>query len=808
MNKLICSVSLWTIIVCGICCSIQALDDTDADSSQEMSEEGIAAVEIDPASAKYQSLEQQIENFKGDNKVLESKAKQIESENSQIRERVRGKTVQVIFLSGVQVFLNPLRFFSPLLANLIYIFGAISFLIMLVGWPVVAKKVLSQNYVLGLPKFSNGKDVTSPMSTSAKTIWVIIAAVILLFLALPAFSQDLEGETETSEAISQEGGSAADAEKEEAPTPTPTPSMSEVVAGEMVQAIGFINLSSLDRAILVLDSAGDDETVRLILEPELLKVLIQSAQNNNHPCIIATEDPPTRSIKDEFRKDTMGYLFMKATLYEAAGKEGVKELIEKGAAPMIENEGATLDQLPMEALSVIMQFLGAYKSDAYVKVMIPFAIKKAKQLNEIRMILELAHALDLQESYQKALDMVFERKQEYGIVESLFNLAVQHGRNEAALSILAKAFKPAAYGLEDNLNTVLLMNQIGSKDKVRECLNVLADVGGIQDNLKIAMTASDLELGDLAEKLLLKALDRAGQASDFLRILDAADKCKLNSAMIKSIADKVRSDEQDVHYQVQVKGWPNGFGAAFYDVPEVDGRDNPEISLGVWVAIQLYLHEKTSVLVNELFELAIHRQLEHIIESLGSAPLLNLNDLYALVQYYSETENNGLETAMKMLAVQRHLRGLSDKKAEGFEKEDARLLALQMELEQQEKQNQALRGNLDSLAENNKLLVKEAMEINGQFFLLLAEIAAKILLVCIALWIALLRAIAAARTARNYRFSQFCLTFTETIGFQCCCTIILIVPGLVLTLVSQDRLKHHHIVDNTAQDIQTTDTRN
>ena len=809
MNKNMFGMICWTVVIAGMCLSLHAQDATYSDPSRKIAEQGASTSEMDASSVKYKNLEQQTDKLKNENRVLETKAKKIEDENSQIKKRINNQRNNVMFLSGIQIFLNPLRFFSPLLANLIYIFGAISLLILLIGWPVVAKKVLSLNYVLNLPKGTKRKDLTLPMSTTTKTIWVIIATLLLVFLMLPAFSQ--ETDTQTPEATIQENVGNSDSEKEEvqesAPdaaadadaeieeAQAPAPTLSETVVEEMAQAIDFIKLSSLDRAILVLDSVGDGETVRITLEPELLEILMQSARENNHPCIIDTPDPPTSAIKDEFREGSIGYFFMKAALYEAAGKEGVKKLLEEGATPLLKNDGAVLGQLPMLALNAIMQFLGTYKSTDFVKVMIPFATKKARQVDEIAMILELAHSLDLGESYKDVLNIILKEKQKFGLVETLFNLAVKHGRNDAALFILDKAFDSFYYDLEDNLKIVRLINQVESKDKVGEYLNKLAEISGIQEKLTIALTASDLKVSDLPEELLLKTVEMAGQKSDILRILDAADKCNLTSAIIEPIAEKLKENEYNIYFQVQVKGWPEGFGAAFYEVPQIKGYDNPEISLGIWVAILLHLHDKDAVTAGELFEKAIHPQLERIIESLGSLPRLNLNDLYALVQYYSETENAGLETTMKMLAVQRHLRGLSDEKEEVYVKEDARLLALQMELEQQEKQNEVLHDSVHYLTEDNKSLAKEELEINGRFFLLLAEIAAKILLVCIALWVALMRAAAAVKTAKNYRFSHFCLTFAETIGFECCCTIILLVPGMVITLITQDRLKHHHLLE-------------
>jgi len=72
---------------------------------------------------------------------------------------------------------------------------------------------------------------------------------------------------------------------------------------------------------------------------------------------------------------------------------------------------------------------------------------------------------------------------------------------------------------------------------------------------------------------------------------------------------------------------------------------------------------------------------------------------------------------------------------------------------------------------------------------------AKVVLVILGLWIALSRAIAAARDAQDWLFSHFCWKFLETIGFECSCTVVLLPAGIPITLLSQDRLKHLSLME-------------
>ena len=124
----------------------------------------------------------------------------------------------------------------------------------------------------------------------------------------------------------------------------------------------------------------------------------------------------------------------------------------------------------------------------------------------------------------------------------------------------------------------------------------------------------------------------------------------------------------------------------------------------------------------ELLETTIRLQLATIIDSVGAKPLLALNDMYALVQYYSETEWEGLNTAMEMLTLQRHLRGLSDETAAP---EDARMLALRMALDQATADNKRLKESVASLQEKRRDLGREETQALGRLLRLAAEVAAE-----------------------------------------------------------------------------------
>jgi len=416
--------------------------------------------------------------------------------------------------------------------------------------------------------------------------------------------------------------------------------------------------------------------------------LIQSARENNHLCIMATADPPTESITEEIRKGSLGYFFIKASLYEAAGKEGVRELLEEGAAPLIKDNGVALEQVPMQGLVTIMLFLASYQSADYVKVMIPIATSKAKQLGELIMILDAAHGLNLSEEYQKVIATVFEQQQKYDILEALFNRTMKHERKDSAAFMVNSALEKPYAELENNINVLRLLDKVADKERVKSVIDDLAADETVPVLVDIANAASDLNVPDKTEALLVKAVSVARNGVDFMLVLDTADKRGLFSKVIAPMAERISSLPGVMGYEVTAASWPQGFAASLHK--------EEKVSLGVWIAVHLYLQASSSVKARELFESTIRVQLKEIIDSLGAKPRLRLNDMYALVQYYTETKTDGLNTAMDMLVLQRHLRGLSDVTTA---QEDPRLLALQMELDQQIASNKRLKEAVASLQE-------------------------------------------------------------------------------------------------------------
>ena len=772
-------------------------------------EPGIATPQAsDAVPSEYAKLEQQIESLKIENTALSEQEERLSEENDQTAKRIRNYESRAMMLEWGQRFMTPLRFVSPTLANIAFICGAFALLILVIGFPASARKVLSFSFPFSLPLRKSGGTQPLPLSAAAKIVWFLIVLCLLLMLALPAMSQtpaetstqpnlEASSSTDAPEATPEEQGDAIPAAEEasegedasypdESPAETAgeTPATAPSIQPEMSQAVDYINFTHLERALHILDTLQEGKTIRLTLEYEVIQAMIRSAEQHGHLPIVKIPESQGASFTEEVRYGSIGYYFIKASLYEAAGRDTVRELVEQGGALLLANDGAALSSMNMQALATIMRFLASYQSVEQVKKMIPAAIDKVEKLGDIVLILESAHQVKLTEEYQNVVETLFAEQQPYVVVENVARLALKHTQKGAAEFVVNSAVKNPYPELDDNLKVVRLLDEITDKERVKQQLETLAAYENVDQLLVIAQTAAELDLPHTVEWLLVKGVSAAGGADEFTALIAAAGKNGLIPAITGPLAERLSAMPDKMLYRVNAL-WPAGFDAGWYE--------EEAVSLGIWTGIQLYQQDQASAKAQELLETTIRLQLATIIDSVGAKPLLALNDMYALVQYYSETGREGLNTAMEMLTLQRHLRGLSDETAAP---EDARMLALRMAVDQATADNKRLKESVASLQEKRRDLGREETQALGRLLRLAAEVAAKIFLLLLALWIAFARAVAAARTAPDFRFSHFCLAFTETIGFECCCTVVLILPGAVITLLSQDRLKHMRIMEH------------
>lgn len=742
----------------------------------------------------YSAMEKEIADLKKANEELSSKESALISRNAQLSSDLADMHRNVAVLETGQKLLNPIRILSPFLANIGFVCGAVAFLLLVLRWPSAARKVLSLGYLADLSSGKSGGKPVLPLGTGAKWFWAIVAALLILLLILPAAAQEPAAAT-TTPALEKPADSV-DAEKtisttaptlpvatagtQEAAVPEKLPELPEVptLKPQFTQALDYINFTPLARAIYIMEHVTDGQYVQFALEQELVADLQQMASQKGHPCIIDAEIPPTEPANVNVKKGSTGYYFVLASLYELDGRETVRKELEKTVPALVKDNGAALSSLPFNGLSTMMCFLAAYKIVEPVKLMVPIAAKEASTLTEVLSVLDVAHAMDFSEEYKTAVQDIFKRQQQFMVAKTISKAAMSHGRKEVALIPLEAALTNPSMGLDESLEVIKLLATTADKERADKELAKLSAEKSFSDLLRMADIASELSLQARVDALLKIA---AGNSRvDYEKLLAKAKKLNGLPAVASAIASRLKMAMSP--YQ-QVEGvWPGGFAAGFFE--------KESISLGALIAAHLYLADKTDPQVRELLEVVCRKELTAIIDSYGAKPAMNINDLYALVFYYEETKSPGLASAKNMLALQRQLRGLSDAPIQ-----DARQLALQMELDKLRDQNASLRKSVASFQSTSIELSRDLSEVSWRCMVLHAEIGAKVLLLLIGLWIALVRAIAAAKTAENFRFSHFVFGFTETIGFECCCSVALIIPGAVIVLISQDRIKHLRIME-------------
>lgn len=741
-------------------------------------------------------LEQEINTLKAANISLEEQGKTLEQEITRQSRDLAETREQITLLWGIQSILSPVRLFSPLVANLAYIFGATALLILVLVKPVVARKVLSFKFLSGLPVRKSSDSEVSPLGYGARWFWAILVLFLLLLLATPAVSQ--ESMMASPDAATQ--GVPADASDNTQPSQPPaavseSPAESNASAAVAVpagatgaatlesqldKASELIELTPLQRSILVLEELKEGESAYLNLDIPLVADIQKAAKAKEHPCILDAKDPPEEAVTLTLRKGSLSYYFVLASLYEAAGREEVKNLLEQGSLPLVADSGAALSQLDSGALDVIMHFLAAYRLVEPVRLMIPVAVTKADSLDQVRSILDVAHRLDLGAEYKSALEQLVANRQGIDIVEGLARLALEHGRKELAL-IPIEAALVAPYGsLEDNLKVVALLAEVADATRVDQELGRLCEGASFAGLLKIAETASALKSPARLKEALEKA---AGSPTiDYAQLLAKAAELHETAVVVSFVAQRLKDRPSDAQRL---------FESTFPKESGIPSYEKEKTSLGAVIAAYVFAEvDRNDPQVRELLESVSRAQLDAIIASHGADNLMLLNDLFALVHYYRETNNPGLDAATRMLTLQRRLRGLSDGPVE-----DVRQLALQMELDGLRAENRDVSAQVSGLRQQAEGVAAELAEVTHRRFLLLAELGAKFLLLLIGLWIALTRGVAAAKLVTDFRFSHFCFTFAETIGFELCCTIVFLPAGTVLTLVCQDRLKHQRIME-------------
>lgn len=760
-----------------------------------------------PAAA-YPELESQISRLKAENASLETREGEL---SRQIKEQDAELSSLMIKLTAVvqgQKLLNPVRFFSPALANAAYIFGALSLLLLVLLWPGAARKALSLSYLSELPARKADGGGVGPISNAARWFWAILAAILILLLMIPASAQEppappaeqesgaaLETvpgtpavETPASDApeVPAEAAPPAEAADPAAQQPAATAPAPVVptLKPELDQALSYMDFTPLRRALYILENAKDGEAFNLALERELVEEMIEKAKEKGRRSVVDAAERGDDPVNVTLAPGKTAYCLVLASLLELDGQDDkVKPLVEKAIAPLVADGSSYFDNrsLTADQMEPLLLFAATYGLTDAVKVMVPKFMEKAGKLSHVVAALESAHRVNLDEVYKAAVSQLFETDQNMAIVKAIVEVALRHERKESAAIPLDKVFGQKSLGVGDGLLLLPLYAKVKDAGQVETALSGFVGKADFNDLLVLADTASSLNLARQVQQCLEKAAE--SWDADYEKLFDKARALNETRRVMEAVAGRLKRREA-AGDQLLERGWPEGCGASIYE--------KEPVSLESYVAMSLYGYDPAHPQVQELLERVVGNGLDKIISTYGVEPLLPINDLYALVHYYQATGNPGQESSQKMLAVQRRLRGL-DTAAQTMD--DPLKLALQMEIDKLSERNGQLRDSVASKERQTAELALDILDARGKWTVALAEVLAKAALLLIALWIALVRATGAARLAHSFRFSHFFLTFAETIGFECCCTVVGLPAGIAVTLVSQDRLKHLRIAE-------------
>lgn len=740
----------------------------------ETSTEGIATVSADKTNSNQssiESVERELDTLKVKLAILNENAQTASQELSDLRNNLGNSEMRLMLVTTIQTFLNPTRLLSPLLANMGYIFGAIALLYIVLTRSAVARKLLSVRYPFSIKTHHSDQNV-QPLTTTARWVWAHILLLLLFLLAIPALAQ--ESAEKPAELVSETQVS------EETTTLKPAPDLD----GEMHQAIEYIELSPLERAIFLMESTPEEESFNLVLEESVLNLIQDAAAQNRHLPLVKVPFP-SKPLMLDLERGTPGYYVVLASLYEAANRSTACDTLVKGISPFTSDQDTLKSSMPFESLKAVLLWLAVCNDINLGKKLILAVAETAPDLQEVTRAVSIAEDLGLTKEMRSAIEINISQYTQIEEIEGLATLAKNKGFNDLAVQILEANY--AGFDLEIQLRLIRRLHEMGDIAKIETMLEAASKRTNVDGLLLVTETAADLGLQDKAKETLSLAFQLASKESDADKILATAVKLSkpsldLVKPLMLRLQEMLASKEYMLNWLVATR-IPSELGAARL---ELEGT-----SLSCIVAAAL-LTPETQATLRPLFEGPVVRQLEAIIESLGANQEMRINDLYILARYYELEKDPALEVTRHMVALQESLRGLDRTAASEV---DVQRLAMIMEMEQLRSQGTQLEKTLAETKAEISAVNKALSEVRARTAILLLENLAKGVLLLLGLWIALSCALAASRGAKNWVFSQFCWKFTETIGFEFCCTLVMLPVGIPITLFSQDRLKHLALVE-------------
>lgn len=744
--------------------------------------------ELTPLEALQQetaSLEKGIQNLQQENQPLEKKLETLQEEAKRLDSDLLAVRSSSILFFISKTFLNPFPGFIVNLSFFAYLFGALSLCWFLIFKKEIIKNLLPFNFSIRPSSSAKKKD----LSKRKTILWLVVILFLVMLIALPALSEESSSPLSTAvdssqENVDQDNESSLDNNTESssatlARAPVADKGVSHI-KDELQQALDYLTMSDLDRALYVIDKLEEGESDIIFISYDVEQALLNAAEKNNHRPIIAEtlEGEEHTDIEQNIRHSSLGYYFLKASLYEAAEREGVRSILLDGAKLLLSNDGASLDDIDMNALLIFMDFFAAYEYKEAAQQIAGVASEKIYSGSDLVELLTLLHKIDLTKEYQAIVEDVFSRPQSLSNVKGAYRLVLSHDYKNTAELIIENAVKHTSSKTADFRELLDILAEFASKDRLKEELEKLDDGQNKSIWLFLAEKAASWDMKDIALHYYIKVLEEASSAEDYEVLIAMAEKHTLLDGLLDKIADRLLDTPVSLLFHLELP-WPDTF--------DVNKQEEEGVSLGVWIFAHLYMQNKDSGKAKKLIEETLKLQLDWIIKTKGTRPVMPLNDLYALVYFYAENAIQGLDVAHETLVFQQRLRGL-------FE-EDPHLLSLREKLKEEENKNTDLTRSIAHLKEQ---ITKKQSQLNRAYMHIAKELAAaiaKLLLLLIALHIALARAaLAMGRQGKYFRFSIFMLTFLETVGFEVCCTLVMLPLGIFIVLLSQDRLKHHGLL--------------
>ena len=722
-----------------------------------------------PAEQSISQLEQQLNVLQERARDLETQNQSAEKERAGFQSQLNRVQSQLWLFQGFQFQWGPMRRASQLIANAAFIFGVIALILLVTRWPHVARKLFSFSYPFAVPVPLKGA-LGEPLSSRARTVWVVILIVLFLLLTLPAL-----GEEDVPSAVPATGEAAAvAAEMPEAPVSQPESGVEQ----KMEEAVLLMELSPVDRAIRIMEGASEDVLLELYVGQDILSAAAAAAAKHGHPPLLAG-DPTTLKL----RRGSFAYSIVLASLYESKGRPEVLKTLEEGIRLLPVENLADSRAIPYAALNALIQWLAAYgASESAEPLFVPCA-QMAPDVEALKSLVAAARKLGFDEKARDCIESALPKSGSVNDFTTLIQLALDNQFRDLALQALETYLPRVENNIDSALQLIRLLHAIDVSRAETELEKIVAEAT-LDRALAIADAAEELSLPKVAQSAIARAANKAVFAQEIDEVTQKAAELGLSEMAWTTLAARMRGNMSMASWAVSTP-FPKAFGAQWLD--------GEQVSLGVLVGAALFSSGRPAEFA-VFFEAPVASQLDDIIASLGTNPELRLNDLYGLARYYEAINDSALEATLAMVDMQQRLRGL-DKAGEGVSQDDAQRIALQMQIEQLTSMERHLREQLEATRRQAGQLRSELQEARITLILRALEIAAKGILILIAVWIAFARAVAAARAALGYRFSHFCWTLLETLGFEACCTVIFIFPGAIFTLLAQDRLKHLQIAE-------------